>query len=87
MNQQTKTIAQALKEGDNKMIFIALEPSYIATRLTGWKGDTDMETSVNGMVDVVEKVKQEDSGLLFSYTGAKILFNLPTRSDTDWLWN
>jgi hypothetical protein len=31
-----------------------------------------METSVNGMVDVIEKVQQSDTGLFFSYTGAKI---------------
>ena len=72
LNQQTKTIAQAFKEGDDKMIFVNLEPGYIATRLTGWKGDTDMETSVNGMVDVIEKVQQSDTRLFFSYTGAKI---------------
>jgi len=74
LNQQTKTIAQSFKEGENKLIFVGLEPGYIATRLTGWKGDTDMETSVNGMVDVIENVKQEDSGLLISYTGAKVPF-------------
>jgi hypothetical protein len=55
LNQQTKTIAQVFKEGEDKMIFINLEPGYIASpRLTVWKGDTDMETSVNGMVDIIE---------------------------------
>ncbi|KAE8440944.1 hypothetical protein EG329_006183 [Mollisiaceae sp. DMI_Dod_QoI] len=73
LNQQTKTIAQAFK-GDGDVIFINLEPGYIATRLTGWKGDTDMETSVKGMVDVLEKVTREDSGLLISYTGDKVPF-------------
>jgi hypothetical protein len=72
-NQQTKTIAQAFKREDD-VVFINLEPGYTATRLTGWKGDTDMETTVNGMVDVIEQAKREDSGLLISYTGDKIPF-------------
>lgn len=46
-----------------------------------------MGTSVNGMVDVIEKVKQEDCGLLFSYTGAKILFNIPATSGKRRRWN
>ncbi|KAK0739297.1 hypothetical protein B0T21DRAFT_346622 [Apiosordaria backusii] len=46
LNQQTKTST------DTKVIFLALEPGYIATRLTGWKGEDDMKTSVREMVDI-----------------------------------
>jgi hypothetical protein len=55
LNQQTKTIAQAFKEDGNLMIFVSLNSGYIATKLTGWKGEDDMETSVKGMLDIIEK--------------------------------
>ena len=73
LNQQTKMIAQAFKDAENKMILIVVEPGCIATRLTGWKCDTDMETSANGMVDVIENAEQKDSGLLIPCTGDRIL--------------
>jgi NAD(P)-dependent dehydrogenase (short-subunit alcohol dehydrogenase family) len=74
LNQQTKTIAQAFKGYGNKIIFITLNPGYIATKLTGWKGEDDMETSVKGMVDIIERVEQSDSGLFFDHSGAKLEF-------------
>ncbi|MCJ1248270.1 hypothetical protein MMC30_005487 [Trapelia coarctata] len=74
LNQQTKTIAQAFKEDGNKMIFLALDPGYIATRLTGFSGTDDMDTSVKGMVDIIERAEAADSGLLFEHSGEKLPF-------------
>jgi NAD(P)-dependent dehydrogenase (short-subunit alcohol dehydrogenase family) len=74
LNQQTKTIAQAFNGGEDKIIFIALNPGYVATKLTGWKGEDDMETSVKGMVDIIDRVELSDSGLFFDYTGVKLEF-------------
>lgn len=72
LNQQTKTIAQAFKDGSDKTILITLNPGYIATRLTGWKGEDDMDTSVKGMVDIIERVKHANSGLFFDHSGKKL---------------
>jgi NAD(P)-dependent dehydrogenase (short-subunit alcohol dehydrogenase family) len=77
LNQQTKTIAQAFKndsDGATPLTLITLEPGYVATRLTGWKGDTDIDTSVRGMVAVIEGAKHSDSGLFFEYTGKRLDF-------------
>lgn len=63
LNQQYKTIAQVFKE-DPKMIFLTLEPGYVATRLTGWKGEDDIEKSVQGMYEVIDGAKQSDSGIM-----------------------
>jgi hypothetical protein len=67
------TIAQEF-QGNNDTVFINLEPGYITTRIIGWDGDTGMETSVEGMVNVIEKVGREDSCLLISYPSKKIPF-------------
>jgi hypothetical protein len=74
LNQQMKTIAQAFKSDETKMIFVSLDPGYIATRLTGWKGEDDMDTSVNGMVDIIERAEPGDSGLLFEYSERSLEF-------------
>jgi NAD(P)-dependent dehydrogenase (short-subunit alcohol dehydrogenase family) len=77
LNQQTKTIAQAFKNDSDEatpLTLITLEPGYVATRLTGWKGDTDIDTSVRGMVAVIEGAKHSDSGLFFEYTGKRLDF-------------
>ena len=66
LNHQTKTIAQAFKE-DPKMIFLALEPGYVATRLTGWKGEDDIEESAAGMFQVIDRAVKADSGLMLSW--------------------
>ena len=73
LNQQYKTIAQAFKE-DPKMIFLTLEPGYVATRLTGWIGEDDIEESVQGMFKVIDHAKQSDSGLMYNYHGKKLDF-------------
>lgn len=73
LNQQYKTIAQAFKE-DPKMIFLTLEPGYVATRLTGWKGEDDIEESAQGMFQVIDNAKQSDSGIFFDYHGKKLEF-------------
>ena len=70
--QQTKTIAQAFKGKHDTLIFVALDPGYVATKLTGFIGEDDINESVTGMVDVIEKVEPEDSGLFFDYHGGKL---------------
>lgn len=73
LNQQTKSIAQAFRE-DPKMIFLALEPGYLANRLTGWKGEDDIDESVHGMFHVIDRAKQSDSGHMFDYHGNQMSY-------------
>ncbi|KAK7742380.1 hypothetical protein SLS53_004525 [Cytospora paraplurivora] len=72
MSVQTKTIAQAFKAGNDRIIFLALEPGYLPTRLTGWKGEDDMEKSIKGMVDIIERADYADTGNFYSYTGKQL---------------
>ncbi|KAK3367395.1 short chain dehydrogenase, partial [Lasiosphaeria ovina] len=74
LNQQTKTISQSFKSTEPKVIFLALEPGYLATKLTGWKGEDNMETSVRGMVDIVERAGISDTGRFYSYTGQELRY-------------
>lgn len=75
LNQQNRTIANAFKNDDGlKMIFLSLEPGYLPTRLTDWKGEDDIEESCKGMFAVIEQAKQSDSGMMFDYHGKKLDF-------------
>ena len=74
LNQQTKTIAKGFNGSGNSLIFITLNPGYVPTKLTGYKGTDDLDASVNGMVDIVEQAGPSDSGLFFDYTGQRLEF-------------
>ena len=74
LNQQTRTIAKGFEESGNTLIFITLNPGYVPTKLTGFKGTDDMDKSVKGMVDIIERVEPSDSGLFFDYTGQELQF-------------
>lgn len=73
LNQQNKTIAQAFKE-DLKMIFLALQPGYVAARLAGWKGEDDVDESVEGMYRVINGTTEAGAGLMFDHRGGKMEF-------------
>ena len=74
LNQQTRTIAKGFKESGNTLIFITLDPGYVATKLTDFKGTDDMDVSVKGMVNFVEQVEPSHSGLFFNYKGQQLEF-------------
>jgi NAD(P)-dependent dehydrogenase (short-subunit alcohol dehydrogenase family) len=73
-NQQTVTLARDYAHADDKITVIALNPGYIATKMTGLKGVVDMGESVQKMVTIIEEAKLEDSGRFYDYTGEDIAF-------------
>ena len=74
MNQQTVTLARDYAHADEKITIIALNPGYIATKMTGFNRGVDMDDSVQKMVSIIEEAKLEDSGRFYDYTGEDIAF-------------
>lgn len=74
LNQQTKTLAQDFLHAGDYITVLALNPGYISTRMTGYKGVVDMEDSVKRMVEIIEKAGPKDSGHFFDYTGEELPF-------------
>ena len=74
LNQQTKTLAQDFKHAGDNITVIALNPGYIATKMTGCKGVVDMDDSVQRIVTLIEDVTPEKTGRFFDYTGDEKAF-------------
>ena len=56
------------------MVFLALEPGYVPTRLTGWKGEDGLDEIVRGMINKIETSGLTDSGLMLDYHGKELEF-------------
>lgn len=61
-NQQVKTLALDFQRDNIPITTLALEPGFIKTKLTGFRGRVDIEESSNGMVDIIEKLTPERTG-------------------------
>ena len=74
LNQQTVTIAREVKAAGSKVVMLALDPGDIPTPDNQGKGGTDMDESVRGMIDIIDKAKLADSGSFLKWNGEKIPF-------------
>ena len=57
---------------DDKIITLALDPGYVATRMNDNKGEVTTEESVGGLTKVIANVTPEDSGKYFDYRGTHL---------------
>ena len=74
LNQQTVSISHELKAAGSNVIMLALDPGDVPTRLSRGNGKTDMDKSVRGMVEIIEKATLVDSGKFLKWTGDEIAF-------------
>ena len=74
LNQQTVSISHELKAAGSNVIMLALDPGDVPTRLSRGNGKTDMDKSVRGMVEIIEKATLADSGKFLKWTGQEIAF-------------
>ncbi|KAK1834721.1 NAD(P)-binding protein [Podospora conica] len=71
-NQQVKTLALDFQRDKIPITTLAFEPGFIKTKLTGWRGEVDIEESANGMVDIIEKLAPEQTGTFVNWKGETI---------------
>jgi NAD(P)-dependent dehydrogenase (short-subunit alcohol dehydrogenase family) len=74
LNQVSVTLAREWKDEGRKTTIVCFEPGFLSTRLTNWDGEDDMETSIAGLMSVIESVTPQDSGGFMKWDGTKIPF-------------
>lgn len=50
---------------------ICVDPGDVPTKLSRWAGDIDLNDSVRGMYEQIEKATIEDTGLFVNWAGHK----------------
>ncbi|KAI9745078.1 MAG: hypothetical protein M1818_001356 [Claussenomyces sp. TS43310] len=63
VNQLTKTMALDLKKVAPDVLTLAVHPGFVATRMTGYHGEDDMDECMNGFVSIVERFGQKGDDL------------------------
>ncbi|KAK4141800.1 uncharacterized protein C8A04DRAFT_30645 [Dichotomopilus funicola] len=71
-NQQLKSLALDFQRDNVPITTLAFEPGFIKTKLTGWLGRVDIEEACTGMVDIIEKLSPDMSGLFMNWNGKTI---------------
>lgn len=69
VNSVMKSVS--LELGD-AVIAVALHPGWVQTDMGGADADIDVATSVDGMVEVIQGLTQEDSGSFLAFDGRKL---------------
>ena len=59
LNNLTKTQAEDLKKIAPNVVTLAIHPGYVATKMTGFYGEDDMEECMTGFVRIVENFGQK----------------------------
>lgn len=70
LNMVSKSLAVDLKS-DSIAVFV-MHPGYVATDINGHQGTISTETSVIGLVAVIEKLTIEDTGKFYSHDGESL---------------
>ncbi|KAF2181563.1 short chain dehydrogenase [Zopfia rhizophila CBS 207.26] len=73
-NQVTVTFAREWEKEGTNVTIVCMEPGFVATRLTGYDAEDDMETCIAGMMNVIESLTPEDNGRFIKWDGSKLTF-------------
>lgn len=49
-----------------------MHPGWVKTDMGGSNAPLDIETSVSGMLDTIENLKEKDTGHFFQYNGKEL---------------
>ena len=69
LNQQTVTLAKEMEKSGQNIAVISVNPGFVATRLTNFDFDDDMDTCIEGVARVIESVDMAKTGLFINWTG------------------
>ena len=66
LNQPTVTLAIEMETSGQKVAVISVNPGFVATRLTNFDFDDDMDTCIEGIARVIESVDMAKTGLFIN---------------------
>ena len=66
------TVAMKKEALEDKISFLILHPGWVKTRMGGENAPVEMETSVDGMMELIGKHTLEDSGRFVQYDGVDL---------------
>ncbi|KAK4221665.1 hypothetical protein QBC38DRAFT_491603 [Podospora fimiseda] len=69
LNMLTVSLAQEFQENGDKIPVIALNPGYVATRLTNFRFRDNMDECITGIVKVIQNVGMEQTGTFVDWRG------------------
>ncbi|KAF2973205.1 hypothetical protein GQX73_g307 [Xylaria multiplex] len=72
INAQTKTLAIDFKTAGLPVTTMAIDPGFIKTRLTGFRGNVDIKESRDGMYKLIEGLTPEISGSFYKWNGKEL---------------
>ncbi|KAK5656993.1 hypothetical protein OQA88_3516 [Cercophora sp. LCS_1] len=55
VNQLTKTMAVDLLKAGSNVVTLAVHPGYVATKMTGYYGEDNMETCMSSLAETIER--------------------------------
>lgn len=74
LNQQTVTLAREMQKAEQNIAVLSLHPGFVATKLTDFDYDDDMDTCIEGMVRVIEGTDMSKTGQYVDWTGKTLEF-------------
>lgn len=74
LNQVMVTFAREFEKKGQNITVVCVEPGFLPTRLTGYDFVDDMDTSIRGLMDVIQGLKKEDSGTFIEWSGKRLRF-------------
>lgn len=66
------TVAMKKEALEDNISFLILHPGWVKTRMGGENAPVEMETSVDGMMELIEQHNLEDSGRFVQYDGVDL---------------
>lgn len=71
LNALSISVAIELKAAKENIAVLCIDPGDVPTKLSRWAGDIDLNDSVHGMFEQIERATIEDTGLFVNWKGRK----------------
>ncbi|ATY65873.1 short chain dehydrogenase [Cordyceps militaris] len=71
LNALSISVAIELRAAEENIAVLCVDPGDVPTKLSRWAGDIDLNDSVRGMYEQIDKATIEDTGLFVNWRGHK----------------
>lgn len=74
LNQVMVTYVREFEKEGRNVTLVNVEPGFLPTRLTDYDSVDDMDTSIAGLMKVIQGLTKEDSGSFIEWSGKRLRF-------------